>query len=54
MCKELYYENPLKFWEKDKSFATIELIDPKVVIRVKQMFTLIRINKNLKNKLMNS
>ena len=37
LCKELYYENPLKFWDKDKSFATIELKEPKTVIRVKQM-----------------
>ena len=37
MCKELYFENPLKLWDKDKSFATIELKEPKTVIRVKQM-----------------
>ena len=37
LCKELYYEDPLKFWDKDKSFAKIELIDPKIIIRVKQI-----------------
>ena len=37
LCRELYSEDPLKFWDKDKSFAKIELIDSKTVIRVKQM-----------------
>ena len=35
--KELYFDNPLKFWDKDKTFAKITLLNPNTNIRVKQM-----------------
>ena len=37
LCKELYSNNPLKFWDKDKPFAKITLLNPNNIIRVKQM-----------------
>ena len=37
LCKELYSDNPLKFWDKDKKFANITLLNPNTIIRVKQM-----------------
>ena len=37
LCKELYSDNPLKFWDKDKAFAKITLLYPKTIIWVKQM-----------------
>ena len=35
--KELHFDNPLKFWDKDKIFAKITLLNPNTIIRVKQM-----------------
>ena len=35
LCKELYYDNPLKFWDKDKPFAKIALLNPIAIVRVK-------------------
>ena len=37
LCKELYSDNPLKFWDKDKTFVKITLINPNTIIQVKQM-----------------
>ena len=37
ICKELYSDNHLKFWNKDKTFAKIPLLNPNTIIRVKQM-----------------
>ena len=37
LCKELYSDDPLKFWDKDKAFAKINLLNPNTIIRVKQM-----------------
>jgi len=37
LCKELYYDDPLKFWGKDKAFAKIILLNPNTIIQVKQM-----------------
>ena len=37
LCKELYSDNPLKFWNKDKIFTKITLLNPNTIIRVKQM-----------------
>ena len=37
LCKELYFDNPLKFWDKDKIFAKITLLNPNTIIQVKQM-----------------
>jgi len=37
LCKEIYSDNPLKFWDKNKTFATITLLNPNTIIRVKQM-----------------
>jgi len=37
LCKELYSDNPLKFCDKDKTFAKITLLNPNTIIRVKQM-----------------
>ena len=37
LCNELYSDNPLKFWDKDKTFAKITLLNPNTIIRVKQM-----------------
>ena len=37
LCKELYSNNSLKFWDKDKTFAKITLLNPNTIIRVKQM-----------------
>ena len=28
LCKELYSDNPLKFWNKDQTFAKIALVNP--------------------------
>jgi len=30
LCKELYSDNPLKFWDKDKTFAKITLSNPNI------------------------
>ena len=37
LCRELYYENLLNFWDKDKIFAKTTLLNPNTIIRVKQM-----------------
>ena len=37
LYKELYSDNPLKFWDKDKTFVEITLLNPNTIIRVKQM-----------------
>ena len=37
LYKELYSNNPLKFWDKDKTFAKITLLNPNTIIRVKQI-----------------
>ena len=37
LCKELYSDNPPKFWDKDKTFAKITLLNSNTIIRVKQM-----------------
>jgi len=37
LCKELYSDNPLKFWDKDETFTKITLLNPNTIIRVKQM-----------------
>jgi len=37
LCKELYSDNPLKFLDKDKTFAKVTLLNPNTIIRVKQM-----------------
>ena len=37
LCEELYSDNPLKFWDKDKIFAKITLSNPNTIIRIKQM-----------------
>ena len=34
--KELYSDNALKFWDKDRTFAKITLLNPNTIIRVKQ------------------
>ena len=36
LCKELYSNNLLKFWDKDKTFAKIILLNPSSIIRVKK------------------
>ena len=36
LCKELYSDNLLKFWNKDKTFTKITLLNPNTII-VKQM-----------------
>ena len=36
-CKELYYDNPLKFWDEDKTCAKITVLNPNTVIQVKQI-----------------
>ena len=35
--QEFYFNNPLKFWDKDKAFAKITLLNPTTIIRVKQI-----------------
>jgi len=37
LCKELYSDNPLKCWDKDKTFSKITLLNPNTIIQVKQM-----------------
>jgi len=37
LCKELYSNNPLKFWDKDKTFVKLTLLNPNTIIQVKQM-----------------
>jgi len=37
LCKELYSDNPLKFWDKNKTLAKITLLNPNTIIRVKQI-----------------
>ena len=37
LCKELYSDNLLKFWNNDKTFTKITLLNPNTIIRVKQM-----------------
>ena len=37
LCKELYSNNPPKFWNKDKTFANITVLNPNTIIRVKQI-----------------
>ena len=37
LCKELYSNNPLKFWDKDKTFTKSTLLNLNTIIRVKQM-----------------
>ena len=37
LCKEPYSNNPLKFWDKDKTFAKITLLNPNTIIQVNQM-----------------
>ena len=32
LCKEFYYDNPLKFWDKDKIFAKITLLNHNTLI----------------------
>ena len=32
LCKELHYNNPLKFWDNDKAFAKITLLNNKIII----------------------
>ena len=32
LCKELYYDNLLKFWDKDKTFTKITLLNPSTII----------------------
>ena len=32
LCKELYSDNPLKFWDKDKKFAKITLVNHNTLI----------------------
>ena len=32
LCKELYSDNPLKFFDKDKTFAKITLLNPNTII----------------------
>ena len=36
-CKEIYSDNSLKFWDKDKTFVKITLLNPNTIIQVKQM-----------------
>jgi len=36
LCKELYSDNPLKFWVKDKTLGKFTLLNPNTIIRVKQ------------------
>ena len=35
LSKELYSDNPMIFWDKDKTFAKITLINSNTIIRVK-------------------
>ena len=35
LCKELYSDNPLEFWDKDKIFAKITLLNLNTIIQVK-------------------
>ena len=37
LCKELYSDNLLKFWDKDKTFAKITLLNPNAIILVIQI-----------------
>ena len=37
LCNELYSDNPLKFWDKKKTFVKITLLNSNSIIRVKQM-----------------
>ena len=32
LCKELYSNNPIKFWNKDKTHAKITLLNPNTII----------------------
>ena len=36
LSKELDCNNQLKFWDKDKTFTKITLLNPNTIIRVKQ------------------
>jgi len=31
LCKKIYSDNPLKFWDKDKIFAKITLLNPNTI-----------------------
>ena len=35
LCTELYSDNPLKFWDKDKIFAKITLLNTNIIIQIK-------------------
>jgi len=32
LCEESYFNNPLKFWHKDKPFDKIALLNPSTII----------------------
>jgi len=32
LCEDLFYNNPLKFWNKDKTFAKSTLLNPNNII----------------------
>ena len=53
--QRIYFDNPLKFWDKDKIFAKITLLNPNTIIQVKTLLyhrdcMHIRISKNLISK----
>ena len=50
LCKELYSNNPLKFWDKDKIFTKITPLNRNTIIRVQQMVYTHRTSKSLINK----
>ena len=35
--KENFSDNPLKYWEKTKTYSRLEMIDPGKIIRVRPM-----------------
>ena len=37
LCKEFHSDNPLKSWDKDKTFAKITLLNLNIIIRLEQM-----------------
>ena len=53
LYKELYSNNPLKFWDKDKIFAKISPLIPTLLSESNKSCTHTRIFKNLINKAKN-
>ena len=50
LCKELYYDNPVKVWYKDKPFAKITLLIPTLSSESNKWCIHTKISRNLTNK----